>query len=92
MPEDPKRGEDRNDLVFMREVGVEGAIEREGERRRVERSVCLGMVFNGGVGEAGEKLVDIAHTLDASELVAVSAESRLGERGSGLRQHGSVCA
>ena len=50
----------------MREVGEDGAVEREGQR-----VVVLGVVDDGQIGEAGEEFVDITYALDWPEGIAV---------------------
>ena len=51
----------------MREVGVEGAAEGEGERGVVRRGVA-----HGTAGQSGYELVDVSYALDWAEGVSVA--------------------
>lgn len=64
--------EDGDHLVVMGEIDVDGAIEREGDGRVVQRVVDLGVVLHGGFCQTSEELVDISHTLYRPERLAVA--------------------
>lgn len=70
--EETHSGEDGDHLVIVREVGIDGAVEGEGCRVRIESVVGLGAVNNGRSGKTSDELVDIAYTLNRSKLLTVA--------------------
>lgn len=71
--EEPYCGEDRDQEVVVRKVGVDCAIEWERRGVRVERVVRRRAVINRSGTEPCEELVDIADALDGPESIAISA-------------------
>lgn len=67
----PERGQDARHVVVVAEVGVDLAVDGEGSGIGVERAVDVSDELDGGLGEAGEELGDVADALGGSEGVAV---------------------
>ena len=65
-----KRGDHE---VVVCEIYVHGSIEREGFGRRVQRSIRLRVVADGLTGQTCQEFIDVAHALNSSQWIAVSA-------------------
>lgn len=74
--EEPERVEDGDQDAVVREVGVDGAVQRERRGVRVHSRVRRGVVRNRRAREACEELVGVADALHAPEAPAVSAVGR----------------
>ena len=73
--EESNRRIDGDHLVIVREVGIEIAIEGEGDRGCIKRLVRLRLISDGLACQPSEQLVDISNTLNRAQRTTMPINS-----------------
>jgi len=70
--EQPHGRVDRNHLIIVREVGVNGSVKGEGGWVGVKGTICLRFISDRLASQASEEFVDVSDALDGPERLTIS--------------------